>query len=459
MAVSYLELSFLTLQATLQTILLCLVGFLAARHGLLTKPVQKALSNLNIKIFTPALIFSKLASKMSLAVMVDVSVIPLFYGLSVLVTLLAATLVARVLRLNRREANFVTAMSVFGNTSSLPVSIVMALAYTLPGLHWDRLEAGDDSRENIASRGILYLVIVQQISLVLRWSWGYNSLLAKPTETELIQEAIQERKEVDFNNSASDLERGLGSSTTISETAPLLSSTKVSVQEWYTDQVSSHQRLLSETTDTDEPAPSPIAQPPMTLRTIASSALRWFLGVMNPPLWSILAALIVALTPSLKHEMFVHKGFVNKTVTAAVQQLATTAVPFILVVLGATLNPDESLANDTEQHKSTKKHTQLVAGSIVSRMLLPPFLILPLTALASKHLAFFFPVLQDPVFLLVAFILTVTPPAVQLSQICSLNKVFEREMAQVLFWGYVVVVLPMIVGAVVLVSRVIEWVR
>ena len=79
-------------------------------------------------------------------------------------------------------------------------------------------------------------------------------------------------------------------------------------------------------------------------------------------------------------------------------------------------------------------------------------------ALAAKYLPLS-SILTDPVFILVAFILTITPPAVQISQICQINKVFEREMAGILFWGYVVIVLPVIIGAVLLASQVILWVN
>lgn len=450
MGVSYLELSFLTFQATFQTILLCLVGFMAARSGLLSRPTQKAMSNLNIKIFTPALIFTKLASKLSIGVMVDVSVIPLFFVFSTVVTYTTAKLVSNVLRFNRRESNFVTAMSVFGNTASLPVSIILALAYTLPGLRWDKVE--EDSGESLASRGLLYLVIYQQLSLILRWSWGYNTLLAKPTEAELLQEEEEEQKSGYHSRKIHDLEHTLDSSATISETNPLLGgSKKLSIQQQYTEEVSRHSRQRSFSNSTESTLSS--LHEPVTFRQFAHGAYQWFMGVMNPPLWAILAALIVAFTPFLKQEMFVKQGFVQKTVTAAIQQLANMAVPFILVVLGATLNPD---ANNSAPE--SKRHSELIVGSLAARIFLPALVILPTVVLAAKYLTVF-PVLKDPMFVLVACILSITPPAVQLSQICSLNKVFEKEMAGILFWGYVVVVLPVVVMTVVLASQVIEWIK
>ncbi|OAX77984.1 hypothetical protein ACJ72_07712 [Emergomyces africanus] len=75
-------------------------------------------------------------------------------------------------------ARSVSLSAVFGNSNSLPISLVLSLSHTLEGLHWDRIP--NDSDDEVAARGILYLLIFQQLGQLLRWSWGYRVLLAPP---------------------------------------------------------------------------------------------------------------------------------------------------------------------------------------------------------------------------------------------------------------------------------------
>lgn len=431
MSISHIGLAFLTFQASLQTIIICVIGFLAARYGYLPKAMQKYMSQLNILIFTPSLIFVKLASQLSFSVLKELSVIPLLFAFSTLVTFLASRFISHLFRFNHREANFVTAMGVFGNTSSLPVSLLQAMAHTLPILTWDGIEG--DNGDKIFSRGILYIVIYQQLSLVFKWSWGYNKLLAK--ETKEVEELSREDPE-------SMLRRSGSSAVTINETDPLLPGSKPTPYSAGTIPYS----LSSATLSSLEPEP-PKQHPVIRFWT-------WVLDMMNPPLWAVAGSVAVAFIPPLKYQIFVNDGFINKTLTAALQQISRAAVPLILVVLGATLNPES-----TDDAEDSKQYKQLIIASLMSRIFLPSVIILPCVALAAKYMSGVFPIVQDPVFLLIAFILTVTPPAIQLSQICQINRVFELEMAGVLFWGYAVAVLPMIVLVVLLASQTIAWIK
>ncbi|KAF5103124.1 hypothetical protein D0Z00_000102 [Geotrichum galactomycetum] len=342
-------------------------------------------------------------------------------------------------------------MSVFGNTSSLPVPIVLALATTLPGLKWSKIVG--DNIEDIASRSILYLVVYQQLALVLRWSWGYNTLLSKQEdspsydiiEAKTVYQPHRSYSSTSNSSSDEDLEAAFPVLTKVvinssgKETQPLLAKNDNSYPSPATN-------ILFDN-DSSESADSKTS--------LVYLAWNWLVGVMNPPLWSVAAALLVALTPALKYQLITHTdGFLCQNVTSSIKQLANSAVPLILINLGASLLPSDDPENETR----SAHPTELIAGSLVSRIFLPSVVILPSVALAAKYLPLS-PILTDPVFILVAFILTITPPAVQISQICQINKVFEREMAGILFWGYVVIVLPVIIGAVLLASQVILWVN
>ena len=121
-------------------------------------------------------VFTKLASQLSAEKLSDLAIIPAIFVVQTLVSWVVSKIVSRLFRFNRRASNFVTAMGVFGNSNSLPISLVLSLSQTLKGLHWDRIP-GDNDNE-VGARGILYLLIFQQLGQLVRWSWGYHVLLA-----------------------------------------------------------------------------------------------------------------------------------------------------------------------------------------------------------------------------------------------------------------------------------------
>lgn len=92
-------------------------------------------------------------------------------------------------------------MAVFGNSNSLPISLVTSLAFTIKGLHWDK--EINDKDENVATRGITYLVIFQQLGQIIRWTWGYKELL-KPIEEykdeDLEETELKSRQNVRMEN-------------------------------------------------------------------------------------------------------------------------------------------------------------------------------------------------------------------------------------------------------------------
>ncbi|CDO54416.1 hypothetical protein DV495_002934 [Geotrichum candidum] len=477
--ISYLDLVSITFQATLQTVVVCFFGYLSAVSGLLPPNAQRYISQLNVQVFTPCLIFSKLASSLSLKALIDISVIPVFFAFSTLVTFSSSKLVCRIFNFNRRESNFVTAMGCFGNSNSLPVSITVALAYTLPNLEWDDLP--NDNKDDIASRGILYLLIFQQLGQVLRWSWGYNTLLAKPTEAELIEESQGGNMSCnggDANIESQIIIKGKSVATLCpSSTTPLLANASTlklyNQEDGHLDcpptvslsnstSSSSLSTCLEITTPHSSGTPTNSNEAYQIDNASTGSAgskgvvgsivaaFHWWISVMNPPLWAMLVSIMVGATPAVKHEFFYADGFLQHTVTEAIRQLGGIAIPLILVVLGSNLAPDDSSA------PPSKNYSKLIIGSLLSRIFFPSMIILPMISLCVKFVKV--SIFDDPIFLLVAFVLTIAPPAIQLSQICQLNKIFEKEMAGVLFWGYVVVTLPSTIFIVVLTTKVLEWV-
>lgn len=408
----------------------------------------------------------------------------------------------------------------------------MSLSQTIQGLHWDRIP--NDNDDEVAARGILYLLIFQQLGQLVRWSWGYHVLLAPrdryledEEREETGQSRIEQGRERYTDNpdqtdpdeplvrtrSSEDLHR---SPSSIREDGVFRSGeqTPVSMCTYpYAKAASIHSGddEIHETYDPDEP-PSAIGPPPSgpflprlstqgdilqfpdveltaresqmndqsriqlwiamfrrrrqrihkawekktgaiygrlppkvqkTVSMMTRMVGRFFHGLwdfMNPPLWAMLTAIIVASVPALQNLFFDEGTFIRNSVTRAVEQNSQVAVPLILVVLGANLArntlSEEALA-DMEHPAAERK---LIIASLLARMFLPTLIMAPLLALMAK----FIPVsiLDDPIFIIVCFLLTGAPSALQLAQICQINNVYVGAMSKLLFQSYVVWYVP-----------------
>jgi predicted permease len=401
----------------------------------------------------------------------------------------------------------------------------MSLSQTLKGLHWSKVP--NDNDDEVAARGILYLLIFQQLGQLVRWSWGYHVLLApkerylEDTDGEDSATRIEQGQECYTDNpnqtdpdeplirtrsSDSLTHRTAGSSGDTEEfrsgeqtpvAAQTYSYTKLPTHGQVNEESDHHPSLIG-------PPPSgpflprqstgghillfpnvelpheghhhkkgPFARvkeylgqrrsriisciasgwekisnavysrlPPSVqkpLSVCARGVKRFCHGLwdfMNPPLWAMLVSIIVASVPSLQHLFFDEDTFVNSSVTRAINQNAQVAVPLILVVLGANLARNTLSQEALEDMVHPKEERKLIIASLVARMLLPTLIMAPLLALLAKHVPI--SILGDPIFIIVCFLLTGAPSALQLAQICQINNVYVSAMSKLLFQSYVV---------------------
>lgn len=587
----------LVLSAVLEIVCVSLPGYILARMGRFDAEAQKFVANLNVALFTPCLgvcfvlflfffnyvpildiyiytatdilpVFTKLASQLTAGKLTDLAIIPCIFAVQTAVSYLCASVVSRLFRFNKPQSNFVVAMGVcvspplslslslsfpllyiyiwltklqvFGNSNSLPISLVLSLAHTLEGLRWDRIP--NDNSQEVAARGILYLLIFQQLGQLLRWSWGYRVLLAPPESYHRDEEEIAAariRSSEPYTDEPDNATTPEYSQTLIDTTdsdnvehaAPSGSSSFADIISHFesggvtpiTTRQYSYSKLVAmddsgevdaEHEAEDQPPPllrlpipncqfvpsqfsthqMPEPQPQLeeqlptppswryplhklgyhvkfTSRTLAtalhtrSKALfhrlplpvqklictishnlaRFLCGLwsfMNPPLWAMLAAIIVASIPSLQLVFFNPSTFINNSVTRAIQQSGNVAVPLILVVLGANLarntlpDPTTTTITCSAPDLYQREERNLIVASLLARMLLPTLIMGPLLALAAKFVSV--SILDDPIFVVVCFLLAGAPSALQLAQICQLNNVYMGAMARLLFQSYVV---------------------
>ncbi|KAJ9155299.1 Auxin efflux carrier [Pleurostoma richardsiae] len=536
---SIAHLVLLVFEAVMEVVCVSLPGYIVARLGHFDADKQKFLANLNVMLFTPCLIFTKLASQLNADKLVELGVIPIIFVIQTLVSYVVATGVSRLFRFNKRASNFVTAMGVFGNSNSLPISLVISLSQTLKGLHWDRIPGDND--DEVAARGILYLMIFQQLGQLVRWSWGYHVLLAPKEkydeynhhvaeegryrdaigseETAGLIDGIDAHEEEDPHDHSAvgsdDSEAYEPAGRT-----PVASRSRTSLSEAGVDEHDTPRKrngklhpslngnthaLATPTGDIhdilsfphvgniDEPEAEGIKGIPVRAKTyikksaasirnsISNSSNRLYASLprpvqttldvmyrvwlrvynflwdfMNPPLWAMLIAVIVASVPSLQRLFFQEGSFIKNSVTSAVSQSAGVAVPLILVVLGA------NLARNTQKHDNNDPEeaqigTRLLVASLISRMLLPTIIMAPILALFAKYVPV--SILDDPIFVIVCFLLTGAPSALQLAQICQINNVYENVMSKILFQSYVIWIMPSTLILVMCALEVVEWAK
>jgi predicted permease len=467
---------------------------------------------------TVMLVFTKLASQLSAKNLSDLAIIPAIFVVQTLVSWVVAKIVARLFRFNRRASNFVTAMGVFGNSNSLPISLVLSLSQTLKGLHWDRVP-GDNDNE-VGARGILYLLIFQQLGQLVRWSWGYHVLLAPKEKYPEYRDSIAEEGQyrdneehdehesqplidpldgdteaehddhshddhsvdsqgydpagrtpvavasraslatmtddgngtlnkrnqrpikglpnghsngtdiLSFPSPENDSESGSMEGQPEGPWARAKFSTKNKLKVWKTKVGDGLSRFY-------ERLPRPFQAVLRFLKLAASKTNNFLWEFMNPPLWAMLIAVLVASVPTLQKIFFEEGSFVKNSVTDAIETSAGVAVPLILVVLGANLARNtmtrDGLQDDPEEDVIG---TRLLIAALISRMVLPTLIMAPILALMAKYVPI--SILDDPIFVIVCFLLSGAPSALQLAQICQINNVYEKTMSRILFQSYVV---------------------
>ncbi|KAI9660510.1 MAG: hypothetical protein M1821_009861 [Bathelium mastoideum] len=535
-------------EAILEVVCVSLPGYILARQGMLDAEKQKFISNLNTQIFTPCLIFTKLASQLNGDKLVELAVIPfLFLGMTAF-SYLGAFVISKLFGFKKRATNYVIAMAVFGNSNSLPLSLVSSLSQTISGLHWDKIP-GDNDNE-VAARGILYLMIFQQLGQLLRWSWGYNVLLAPadqyPEDEGYNNSQAEQGQYRDESSDGSDDGRSLlghasapndrsqtlvsesGSRTSVNGPNYASSSTLSEASSSSNDNYKPNQYVYPTPTNgnivgrgpgnlaghgsrqdsaghiTSFPKPgdghliglddaakgwkrwvqrcqqgvrgfwNPIqskastvskrlfnALPGPVQKTLTTTyryTIKFGKGCwefMNPPLWAMLLAVIVASVPPLKSLFYTDGSFIKNSVSNAIRSSGNVAVPLILVVLGSNLAKNTLPDEGPKTKEIQKEERNILVAAILSRMVVPVIIMGPIYAVAAK----FVPVsiLDDPIFSVVLYLLLGAPSALQLSQICQINNVYEVVMSKLLFYSYVVLILPSTLILVVVALEVVKW--
>ncbi|KAG1903080.1 membrane transport protein-domain-containing protein [Suillus fuscotomentosus] len=161
----------------LEVFLLCLAGYILAWRRIIDKPTQRVINHINISLFTPALLFSKVAFFLSPAKLKELWVIPIFFIAVTVFSALVARVLSRIFGLKKSHRNFAMAASMFMNSNSLPIALMQSLVITVDGLKW----TPDDNTDAMLGRALTYLVLYSTLGMMLRWSYGVRLLASADT--------------------------------------------------------------------------------------------------------------------------------------------------------------------------------------------------------------------------------------------------------------------------------------
>ncbi|KAL7277133.1 hypothetical protein ACG7TL_008978 [Trametes sanguinea] len=383
-----------TFESILEVFLICFAGYFLARKGILDRNTQKKLNRLNVSIFTPSLLFSKVAFFLSPAKLRELWIIPIFFIVTTVVSMLVAYILSVILRLKKSQRAFAIAASMFMNSNSLPIALMQSLVVTVPGLKW----GDDDNNDAMVGRALTYLVLYSTLGMVVRWSYGVRLLSqADPEpvqgEAEDVRDAspLLTPEEVPFPPSAEEerILRHEGSSSSVSSEGsqakpqsganPRVSVEEVNGRKFFysfpntpasrrTDlpgTSASGTTTEDEDNDVEDEDGDDFQLPPARRVATQPTSSRWqsrmrrfrrkfgkvwrtFREFMTVPLWAALASLLVACIQPLQHALDEHLPPVKGAIASA----GNCSIPITLVVLGAYFYTPP----DDEQKKRLPEH-------------------------------------------------------------------------------------------------------
>ncbi|KZO94250.1 hypothetical protein CALVIDRAFT_501851 [Calocera viscosa TUFC12733] len=159
-------------ESIVEVFILCVAGWTLARIGVVDRVTQKKMNRINVSLFTPCLLFSKVAFYLTPEKLRELWIIPLMFVAVTFVSAAWGWVLSKMFRLRRSQRSFAMAASMFMNSNSLPIALMQSLVITVPGLKW----GADDNEEGMLGRALTYLVVYSTLGMMLRWSYGVRLL-------------------------------------------------------------------------------------------------------------------------------------------------------------------------------------------------------------------------------------------------------------------------------------------
>ncbi|PWN26693.1 hypothetical protein BDZ90DRAFT_227476 [Jaminaea rosea] len=183
------ELIKVTASSILEVVILSSIGYYFARRGIIDKQTQNKINKINVSLFTPALLFSKVAFSLNPRRLAELIIVPAGFVIVSVTSALSAWILSKMFRLSKGQRNFSIACAISPNSNSLPVALMQSLVATVPQLHWEEEGEPEDTVNGMLGRALTYLVLYSTLGMFVRWSLGAK--LLSTVEEEEQQEQPQ----------------------------------------------------------------------------------------------------------------------------------------------------------------------------------------------------------------------------------------------------------------------------
>ncbi|KAF8933346.1 hypothetical protein BGZ58_006412 [Dissophora ornata] len=303
-------------EAVSQVLVVVACGVILSRTGYLSQSAQKSISKVNLYFMTPCLLFTKIVSTINWNQFKAFWPIPVFYALFSAISWLVSKVGSRLLRFSEDEEKFVIASVLFSNTNTLPIALVQSLAFSAAGEHL--LRDKNDTREDVAARGISYILFYAIFGNLVRWSYGFTLLVPKKQEDS--KDSIP-APSVLINVDVPVSRDGDAAFAPTKSPTPAPNTTDY-LQPYSAAQ--SHSPSVS--------FKSPTESDGMRIALTAYEGLR---QVLTPPLITALMSLVIGLVPVLHHLFMSPDSIVYRFLVRPIESCGASAIPMILLCLGA----------------------------------------------------------------------------------------------------------------------------
>ena len=152
-----------------------------------------------MSLFTPALLFSKVAFSLTPEKLADLYIIPIGFVLITCFSAAVAFAMSKVFRLKRSQRNFASelkssprgtkidhlavlsvACTMFQNSNSLPIALMQSLIGEHMPLSW----GPHDTKDSQLGRALSYLVLFSTLGIIVRWSIGVRLLTSAEAQDD-----------------------------------------------------------------------------------------------------------------------------------------------------------------------------------------------------------------------------------------------------------------------------------
>ncbi|EGG02066.1 uncharacterized protein MELLADRAFT_110453 [Melampsora larici-populina 98AG31] len=482
-----------------------LAGYISAMRGLIDADCRKRLNRLNICLFTPALLFGKVAFSLTPDTLKSLWVVPVGFFLVTGLSALAGLILSGIFRANTSQRAIIVSGSMFMNTNTIPVALIQSLSMSLPILKSNP----DDKAEDQLARALSYLLVYGLLGSFVRWSLGVKLFESANEKMEQMLSDAKHVHEIDETKSNSSLSKPTLTTPSSDGQNPVYLHENLDITSSLTSQALQSPLITSEirspnedtirtpflaqnergsencnfnstcscescnlnkgTRFEDEPAcfQSPNRGSTLTEKTLVDTPpiakdlesevpindsfhqkiSKGFLQVskgvkdiLNPPLISATAAVIVACIPPVQE-------FLGKIspLRHLLNIAGSVSIPLTLIALGAyfyqplaseiDLESATPISKSPTQISQTQGENKTIILTLVSRQLITPLIFIPILAylVIYSHILVF----KDPIFVMTAVLVIGGPPATTLAQMSSRTCAdFDRMISRMLFWSF-----------------------